>query len=153
SPVRKPGVARSDHSGRPAQGRAGARLLGSARARRRGSANRQAVRAVRAVSAGDARRHRRARDHSHVAIPPQSLQLVLEHRGHMESLKHHFLLAMPDPRLAGDYFANSITYIAEHNADGALGFVVNKPLELSLEELLSQLGISTTPRLPQPVMS
>jgi len=70
----------------------------------------------------------------------------------MDSLKHHFLLAMPDPRLARDYFANSITYIAEHNADGALGFVVNKPLELSLEELLLQLGIATTPRLAQPVL-
>jgi len=68
------------------------------------------------------------------------------------SLKHHFLLAMPGLGLAGDYFANTITYVCEHNDDGALGIMVNRPLKLSLEELLSQLGISTTPRLAQPVM-
>lgn len=65
-------------------------------------------------------------------------------------LKHHFLLAMPG--LTADYFGNSITYIAEHNDDGALGFMVNRPLTLSLADLLGQLGIATAPGLAAPVL-
>jgi putative transcriptional regulator len=65
-------------------------------------------------------------------------------------LKHHFLLAMPG--LAGDYFANTITYVCEHNADGALGIMVNRPLKLGVRELLEQLGIAAAIELRQPVL-
>ena len=65
-------------------------------------------------------------------------------------LKHHFLLAMPG--LTADYFGNSITYIAEHNEDGALGFMVNRPLALKLADLLGQLGIEATADLDAPVL-
>jgi putative transcriptional regulator len=65
-------------------------------------------------------------------------------------LKHHFLLAMPG--LTADYFGNSITYVAEHNDDGALGFMVNRPLALSLADLLAQLGIETVSGLDGPVL-
>lgn len=65
-------------------------------------------------------------------------------------LKNHFLLAMPG--LLGDYFANTITYVAEHNADGALGFLVNRPLVLTIHELLDQLGIAAPAPLERPVM-
>ncbi len=65
-------------------------------------------------------------------------------------LKHHFLLAMPG--LTADYFGNSITYIAEHNDDGALGFMVNRPLALSLGDLLAQLGIESHGDLVAPVL-
>lgn len=57
------------------------------------------------------------------------------------SLKNQFLLAMPG--LAGTYFGNSVTYICEHNEDGAMGIMVNRPTDVSLVELLSQLGIRT----------
>jgi putative transcriptional regulator len=66
-------------------------------------------------------------------------------------LKHHFLLAMPG--LAGDYFANTITYVCEHNADGALGFLINRPLDLAIGELLDQLGISARLALEAPVLA
>jgi putative transcriptional regulator len=55
------------------------------------------------------------------------------------NLQHHFLLAMPG--LAADYFANSLTYICEHNEEGAMGIMVNRPSDMSLVELLSQLGL------------
>jgi len=61
------------------------------------------------------------------------------------NLKHHFLLAMPG--LAGDYFAGSLTFICEHNEDGAIGFIVNRPNDLSLLEVLSQLGLPTNKKL------
>ena len=53
-------------------------------------------------------------------------------------LKHQFLLAMPGQ--AGSYFADSIIYLCEHNAEGAMGIVINKPMDLRLKELLEQFG-------------
>lgn len=45
---------------------------------------------------------------------------------------------MPDPR-----FAQTIIYMCAHNAEGAMGLVVNRALEtLSFGTLLTQLGIS-----------
>ena len=44
-------------------------------------------------------------------------------------LKHHFLLAMPSQR--SDYFSNTITYVCEHNEEGAMGFMVNRPMKLT----------------------
>ena len=55
-------------------------------------------------------------------------------------LAHNFLLAMPG--LTGDYFADSLTYICEHNDDGAMGIIVNRPSEVSLIEMFSQLGLA-----------
>ena len=47
---------------------------------------------------------------------------------------------MPDPR-----FERSVIYVCAHSEDGAMGIVVNKPLEsLSFSELLEQLEIETT---------
>ncbi|NKC00386.1 MAG: YqgE/AlgH family protein [Pseudomonadales bacterium] len=50
------------------------------------------------------------------------------------------------PGLVGDYFATSLTYVCEHTEDGALGVIVNRPTDLSLLELLSQLALPTDPR-------
>lgn len=55
------------------------------------------------------------------------------------SLKHQFLLAMPG--LAGGYFDGTLTYLCEHGAEGAMGLIVNRPSELSLVELLYQVGL------------
>jgi putative transcriptional regulator len=55
------------------------------------------------------------------------------------SLKDQFLLAMPT--LAGSYFGSTITYLCEHNEQGAMGIMVNRPLELTLGELFAQLNI------------
>jgi putative transcriptional regulator len=63
------------------------------------------------------------------------------------TLKDHFLIAMPG--LCHGIFANSVTYICEHNEHGAMGIVINHPLNLSLEEILEQLEISN-PDCPHP---
>ena len=55
------------------------------------------------------------------------------------SLKNQFLLAMPG--LAGSYFGGSLIYLCEHNDDGAMGIMVNRPSSVSLVELMAQLGI------------
>ena len=46
------------------------------------------------------------------------------------NLTNHFLLALPT--LHQDYFAATLTYICEHSDDGAMGFVVNRPSDVSV---------------------
>lgn len=61
---------------------------------------------------------------------------------------HQCLIAMPamaDPR-----FAQSLTYVIKHDSDGAVGLVVNKPLDLSLNKLLSELSSTITVPLRHP---
>ena len=53
------------------------------------------------------------------------------------SLAGHFLIAMPG--LDDSYFAESLVYVMQHDADGAMGIVVNQPGELSLANIIEQL--------------
>ncbi|MBM3394827.1 MAG: YqgE/AlgH family protein [Betaproteobacteria bacterium] len=55
------------------------------------------------------------------------------------NLSHHFLIAMPN--MVDPNFARSLTYICEHNDHGAMGVVVNRPLDMTLKALLSQIKI------------
>ncbi|MCP9337345.1 YqgE/AlgH family protein [Stutzerimonas xanthomarina] len=52
-------------------------------------------------------------------------------------LKHHFLIAMP--HMADPNFAQALIYLVEHNRDGAMGLIVNRPSGLSLGDILEQL--------------
>lgn len=59
-------------------------------------------------------------------------------------LAGHLLVAMPsmqDPR-----FARSVVCLCAHSAEGAMGLVMNKPLDgLSFDALLKQLGLDPVP--------
>ena len=55
------------------------------------------------------------------------------------NLTHHFLIAMPN--MADPYFAKTLTYICEHNDQGALGLVVNRPIDMTLSALLAQVSV------------
>jgi putative transcriptional regulator len=55
------------------------------------------------------------------------------------NLTHHFLIAMPS--MADPNFAKSLTYICEHNEQGALGVVVNRPIDMTLRALFEQIEI------------
>src|SRR3954464_14596447 len=56
------------------------------------------------------------------------------------NLTHHFLIAMPN--MADPYFSKSLTYICEHNDQGALGLVVNRPIDMTLQALFERLSMS-----------
>ena len=58
-------------------------------------------------------------------------------------LTHHFLIAMPN--MVDPYFAKSLTYICEHNDQGALGVVVNRPIDLSLQALFERINLELEP--------
>jgi putative transcriptional regulator len=58
---------------------------------------------------------------------------------HTDSLANQLLIAMPgmqDPN-----FSTTVTLICEHNQDGALGIVINRPLALKLGGLFEQLAV------------
>ncbi|MBW7860662.1 MAG: YqgE/AlgH family protein [Rhodocyclaceae bacterium] len=55
------------------------------------------------------------------------------------NLTHHFLIAMP--HMADPNFVRTLTYIAEHNENGALGVIVNRPTELTLETLFERVEL------------
>ncbi len=55
------------------------------------------------------------------------------------NLTHHFLIAMP--AMTDPFFAKSLTYVCEHNDQGAMGIVVNRPISLTLSELFAQINM------------
>jgi len=55
----------------------------------------------------------------------------------MQSLENQFLIAMPS--LANDYFNKTVTYICEHNDEGAMGLIINMPVNITLQDLLKQI--------------
>ncbi|MBI3561767.1 MAG: YqgE/AlgH family protein [Gammaproteobacteria bacterium] len=57
-------------------------------------------------------------------------------------LTNHFLIAMP--ALADPNFHHTVTYLCEHNSDGAMGVVINRPLDLTFGVLLEHLEITGT---------
>lgn len=61
------------------------------------------------------------------------------------SLRHHFLISMPG--LQDPNFSRSITYICDHNEDGAMGLVVNRPMDLSINDIFEQLDLEQRPTL------
>ena len=67
------------------------------------------------------------------------------------SLKDHFLLAMPSLDQSG--FADSITYICEHTEHGAMGIVINRPMNLKLDDVLDQIPIDHLPHEHKPVLA
>jgi putative transcriptional regulator len=55
----------------------------------------------------------------------------------MDSLENQFLIAMPS--LGNDYFNKTVTYICEHNDEGAMGLIINMPVNITLHDLLKQI--------------
>ncbi len=56
-------------------------------------------------------------------------------------LKNQFLVALPG--LQDGLFAQSITYICEHDENGAMGIVINRPLDMNMSDIFSFLEIDT----------
>lgn len=66
----------------------------------------------------------------------------------LSCLTNYFLIAMPG--MLDPHFIRTVTYIAEHNKDGALGIVINRPTEVLLSEILKQMDIIITPKAANP---
>lgn len=62
---------------------------------------------------------------------------------HKESsfLQSQLLIAMPS--LGDPYFEHSVTLICQHNEDGCFGLTINRPIQVTIDELFKQLEIPT----------
>lgn len=69
------------------------------------------------------------------------------------TLTNQLLIAMPG--MADPNFSTTVTLICEHNDDGALGIIINRPLNLKLSGLFEQLSVDDAdPQVAgDPVMS
>ncbi len=67
-------------------------------------------------------------------------------------LTNQFLIAMP--AMADENFSQTVTFICEHNPQGALGIIINRPLEMRMADVFRQLKLPTTqePLSSQPVL-
>ena len=69
-------------------------------------------------------------------------------------LSNQLLVALPS--LHDPHFARSVALVCQHDGDGAMGVVVNRPSEYTLGEVLQQMGIasdsdSTSRMMPVPL--
>jgi putative transcriptional regulator len=55
------------------------------------------------------------------------------------NLTGQFLIAMP--AMTDPYFSKTVTYICTHNQDGAMGIILNRSADLSVNDLLHQINI------------
>ncbi|MGL6261386.1 YqgE/AlgH family protein [Vibrio sp. WXL210] len=73
------------------------------------------------------------------------------------NLTNHFLVAMPG--MQDPYFKNSVVYICEHNEEGAMGLIINAPINVTVGNILEQAEIASgqervvTESLQQPVLN
>lgn len=56
-------------------------------------------------------------------------------------LTNQFLIAMPS--MADPNFSRTVTYMCAHNDDGAMGIVINRPMEIELGEVFAQMHIDS----------
>jgi putative transcriptional regulator len=55
------------------------------------------------------------------------------------NLTNQFLIAMPG--MTDDNFAGSVIYLCEHTEKGALGLVINKPIDIKLRNLFEKVDL------------
>lgn len=58
------------------------------------------------------------------------------------NLTNHFLIAMPG--LRDPNFHHTVTFLCEHNDEGAMGIVINRPLDIQLAEVFEHMDIAAT---------
>lgn len=61
---------------------------------------------------------------------------------HTTSLQGQFLVAMP--KLADSEFDRALIYMIEHNEEGAMGLVINQPIDMTVDEILEQVDAEYT---------
>ena len=56
------------------------------------------------------------------------------------SLTNQFLIAMPG--MGDDSFSGAVVYLCEHNENGALGLMINKPIDIKLKNLFQKVELT-----------
>jgi putative transcriptional regulator len=55
------------------------------------------------------------------------------------NLANHFLIAMPS--MLDPVFGGAVIYLCEHNAQGALGVIINKPTDMNMDTLFERIEL------------
>jgi putative transcriptional regulator len=55
------------------------------------------------------------------------------------SFANHFLIAMPS--MLDPVFGGSVVYLCEHNDEGALGMIINKPTDMTMDILFDRIDL------------
>ena len=71
------------------------------------------------------------------------------------NLANHFLIAMP--AMQDPIFGGTVVYVCEHNENGVLGVVINKPTDMTMEVLFDRIDLklaagTDTPIINEPIM-
>ncbi len=67
------------------------------------------------------------------------------------NLANHFLIAMPS--MQDPVFGGTVVYICEHNDNGVLGVVINKPTDMTMEVLFDRIDLKISDSLDPHVVS
>lgn len=73
------------------------------------------------------------------------------------NLTNHFLVAMPG--MKDPYFQRSVIYVCEHNEDGAMGLMINAPIDITIGKMLEKVDVQAshpklqTESLDKPVLN
>ncbi len=57
-------------------------------------------------------------------------------------LNNQFIIAMPG--LTAPDFSHTVSYLCQHNEEGALGIIINRPANMNLGEVFKQMDITVT---------
>jgi putative transcriptional regulator len=57
-------------------------------------------------------------------------------------LNNQFLIAMPG--LTDRDFARTVTYLCQHNSEGAVGIIINRPTAMKLGDIFAQMNIDAS---------
>ena len=71
------------------------------------------------------------------------------------NLANHFLIAMPS--MQDPIFGGAVVYVCEHNENGVLGVVINKPTDMTMQVLFERIDLDlkaglNTPIVNEPIM-
>ncbi len=73
------------------------------------------------------------------------------------NLTNHFLVAMPG--MQDPYFQRRVIYVCEHNDEGAMGLMINAPIDVTVGSMLKQVDVEpahpqlVTESLDKPVLN
>ena len=67
------------------------------------------------------------------------------------NLADHFLIVMPS--MQDPIFGGTVVYVCEHNDNGVLGVVINKPTDMTLQVLFERIDLQLSAALELPVVN
>jgi putative transcriptional regulator len=82
---------------------------------------------------------------------PKSAELPGPVGGLDFNLADHFLIAMPS--MQDPIFGGTVVYVCEHNDNGVLGVVINKPTDMTLQVLFERIDLKLSAALDLPVVN